>query len=245
MNILEVKDLNINFGGITAVDNLNFSVKKGEILGVIGPNGAGKTTLYNTITGIYKPSKGDIFLNNKKITGMKPYKISRLGIARTFQNIRLFNSLTVLENILVGRVSELKKLVKLNPYMEETCDILKVVGLEKVINNMASDLPYGQQRKVEIARALAISPKVLLLDEPAAGMNNYEKRDLKNLINILREDFNITVLIIEHDMGVIMELCDRILVLDYGKKIAEGSPEEISNDDNVIKAYMGKGIKEI
>ncbi|AVQ47184.1 ABC transporter ATP-binding protein [Clostridium botulinum] len=245
MNILEVKDLNINFGGITAVDNLNFSVKKGEILGIIGPNGAGKTTLYNTITGIYKPSKGDIFLNNKKITGMKPYKISRLGIARTFQNIRLFNSLTVLENILVGRVSELKKLVKLNPYMEETFDILKVVGLEKVINNMASDLPYGQQRKVEIARALAISPKVLLLDEPAAGMNNYEKRDLKNLINILREDFNITVLIIEHDMGVIMELCDRILVLDYGKKIAEGSPEEISNDDNVIKAYMGKGIKEI
>ena len=245
MNILEVKDLNINFGGITAIDNLNFSVKKGEILGVIGPNGAGKTTLYNTITGIYKPSKGDIFLNNKKITGMKPYKISRLGIARTFQNIRLFNSLTVLENILVGRVSELKKLVKLNPYMEETFDILKVVGLEKVINNMASDLPYGQQRKVEIARALAISPKVLLLDEPAAGMNNYEKRDLKNLINILRENFNITVLIIEHDMGVIMELCDRILVLDYGKKIAEGSPEEISNDDNVIKADMGKGIKEI
>ncbi|MDU6878850.1 ABC transporter ATP-binding protein [Clostridium tepidum] len=245
MNILEVKDLNINFGGITAIDNLNFSVKKGEILGVIGPNGAGKTTLYNTITGIYKPSKGDIFLNNKKITGMKPYKISRLGIARTFQNIRLFNSLTVLENILVGRVSELKKLVKLNPYMEEACDILKVVGLEKVINNMASELPYGQQRKVEIARALAISPKVLLLDEPAAGMNNYEKGDLKNLINILREDLNITVLIIEHDMGVIMELCDRILVLDYGKKIAEGSPEEISNDDNVIKAYMSKGIKEI
>ncbi|CBZ02290.1 ABC transporter ATP-binding protein [Clostridium botulinum] len=245
MNILEVKDLNINFGGITAIDNLNFSVKKGEILGVIGPNGAGKTTLYNTITGIYKPSKGDIFLNNKKITGTKPYKISRLGIARTFQNIRLFNSLTVLENILVGRVSELKKLVKLNPYMKEIFDILEVVGLEKVINNMASDLPYGQQRKVEIARALALSPKVLLLDEPAAGMNNYEKQDLKNLINILREDFNITVLIIEHDMGVIMNLCDRILVLDYGKKIAEGSPEEISNDANVIKAYMGKGIKEI
>ncbi|APQ72699.1 ABC transporter ATP-binding protein [Clostridium botulinum] len=245
MNILEVKDLNINFGGITAIDNLNFSVKKGEILGVIGPNGAGKTTLYNTITGICKPSKGDIFLNNKKITGTKPYKISRLGIARTFQNIRLFNSLTVLENILVGRVSELKKLVKLNPYMKEIFDILEVVGLEKVINNMASDLPYGQQRKVEIARALALSPKVLLLDEPAAGMNNYEKQDLKNLINILREDFNITVLIIEHDMGVIMDLCDRILVLDYGKKIAEGSPEEISNDANVIKAYMGKGIKEI
>lgn len=245
MNILEVKDLNINFGGITAIDNLNFSVNEGEILGVIGPNGAGKTTLYNAITGIYGPSKGDIFLNNKKITGTKPYKISRLGIARTFQNIRLFNSLTVLENILVGRVSELKKLVKLNPYMEEIFDILKVVGLEKVINNIASDLPYGQQRKVEIARALAISPKVLLLDEPAAGMNNYEKRDLKNLINILREDFNITVLIIEHDMGVIMDLCDRILVLDYGKRIAEGSPEEISNDDNVIKAYMGKGIKEI
>ncbi|RUT53107.1 ABC transporter family protein [Clostridium botulinum] len=245
MNILEVKDLNINFGGITAIDNLNFSVKKGEILGVIGPNGAGKTTLYNTITGIYKPSKGDIFLNNKKITGTKPYKISRLGIARTFQNIRLFNSLTVLENILVGRVSELKKLVKLNPYMKEIFDILEVVGLEKVINNMASDLPYGQQRKVEIARALALSPKVLLLDEPAAGMNNYEKQDLKNLINILRKDFNITVLIIEHDMGVIMDLCDRILVLDYGKKIAEGSPEEISNDANVIKAYMGKGIKEI
>ncbi|HCL4437259.1 TPA: ABC transporter ATP-binding protein [Clostridium botulinum] len=245
MNILEVKDLNINFGGITAIDNLNFSVKKGEILGVIGPNGAGKTTLYNTITGIYKPSKGDIFLNNKKITGTKPYKISRLGIARTFQNIRLFNSLTVLENILVGRVSELKKLVKLNPYMKEIFDILEVVGLEKVINNMASDLPYGQQRKVEIARALALSPKVLLLDEPAAGMNNYEKQDLKNLINILREDFNITVLIIEHDMGVIMDLCDRILVLDYGKKISEGSPEEISNDANVIKAYMGKGIKEI
>ncbi|NFA62283.1 ABC transporter ATP-binding protein [Clostridium sporogenes] len=245
MNILEVKDLNINFGGITAIDNLNFSVNEGEILGVIGPNGAGKTTLYNAITGIYRPSKGDIFLNNKKITGTKPYKISRLGIARTFQNIRLFNSLTVLENILVGRVSELKKLVKLNPYMEEIFDILKVVGLEKVINNIASDLPYGQQRKVEIARALAISPKVLLLDEPAAGMNNYEKRDLKNLINILREDFNITVLIIEHDMGVIMDLCDRILVLDYGKRIAEGSPEEISNDNNVIKAYMGKGIKEI
>ncbi|MHB9929022.1 ABC transporter ATP-binding protein [Clostridium botulinum] len=245
MNILEVKDLNINFGGITAIDNLKFSVKKGEILGVIGPNGAGKTTLYNTITGIYKPSKGDIFLNNKKITGTKPYKISRLGIARTFQNIRLFNSLTVLENILVGRVSKLKKLVKLNPYMKEIFDILEVVGLEKVINNMASDLPYGQQRKVEIARALALSPKVLLLDEPAAGMNNYEKQDLKNLINILREDFNITVLIIEHDMGVIMDLCDRILVLDYGKKIAEGSPEEISNDANVIKAYMGKGIKEI
>ncbi|EPS50500.1 high-affinity branched chain amino acid ABC transporter ATP-binding protein [Clostridium botulinum CFSAN002369] len=129
--------------------------------------------------------------------------------------------------------------------MKEIFDILEVVGLEKVINNMASDLPYGQQRKVEIARALALSPKVLLLDEPAAGMNNYEKQDLKNLINILREDFNITVLIIEHDMGVIMDLCDRILVLDYGKKIAEGSPEEISNDANVIKAYMGKGIKEI
>lgn len=201
-------------------------MKKGEILGVIGPNGAGKTTLYNTITGIYKPNKGDIFLNNKKITGTKPYKISRLGIARTFQNIRLFNSLTVLENILVGRVSELKKLVKLNPYMKEIFDILEVVGLEKVINNMASDLPYGQQRKVEIARALALSPKVLLLDEPAAGMNNHEKQDLKNLINILREDFNITVLIIEHDMGVIMNLCDRILVLDYGKKIAEGSQKK-------------------
>ncbi len=129
--------------------------------------------------------------------------------------------------------------------MKEIFDILEVVGLEKVINNMASDLPYGQQRKVEIARALALSPKVLLLDEPAAGMNNHEKQDLKNLINILREDFNITVLIIEHDMGVIMNLCDRILVLDYGKKIAEGSPEEISNDANVIKAYMGKGIKEI
>lgn len=129
--------------------------------------------------------------------------------------------------------------------MKEVFDILEVVGLEKVIDNMASDLPYGQQRKVEIARALALSPKVLLLDEPAAGMNNYEKQDLKNLINILREDFNITVLIIEHDMGVIMDLCDRILVLDYGKKIAEGSPEEISNDANVIKAYMGKGIKEI
>ncbi|EPS50326.1 high-affinity branched chain amino acid ABC transporter ATP-binding protein [Clostridium botulinum A1 str. CFSAN002368] len=129
--------------------------------------------------------------------------------------------------------------------MKEIFDILEVVGLEKVINNMASDLPYGQQRKVEIARALALSPKVLLLDEPAAGMNNYEKQDLKNLINILREDFNITVLIIEHDMGVIMDLCDRTLVLDYGKKIAEGSPEEISNDANVIKAYMGKGIKEI
>ncbi len=129
--------------------------------------------------------------------------------------------------------------------MKEIFDILEVVGLEKVINNMASDLPYGQQRKVEIARALALSPKVLLLDEPAAGMNNYEKQDLKNLINILREDFNITVLIIEHDMGVIMDLCDRILVLDYGEKIAEGSPEEISNDANVIKAYMGKGIKEI
>ncbi|MBN1573834.1 MAG: ABC transporter ATP-binding protein [Deltaproteobacteria bacterium] len=256
--ILSVKSLTKLYGGVVAVNNVSFEIKEGEILSLIGPNGAGKTTIFNCMTGLSRPTKGEISLNlngkqsvisaRKKM--LKPDAINYLGIARTFQNIRLFNNLTILNNVKIGRHSRSKKnfagaVLRTRSQKLEEKDILKsavkyivFVGLEGSIMEIASNLPYGAQRRLEIARALATEPKLLLLDEPAAGMNPKETGELMNLIRRIR-DMGITVLIIEHDMKVVMEISDRIVVLEYGKKIADGNPIEIKNSPAVIKAYLG------
>ncbi len=256
--ILEVNNLTMDFGGLRAIDHLNISINKGEIAALIGPNGAGKTTFFNCITGIYTPTGGDVNISSdgksERINGLKPNVVTKKGLARTFQNIRLFNSMTVLENVMIGchpvtktgvlgaifRTRATRAEEKL--IVERSYAILEKIGLEKYVNELAVNLPYGAQRRLEIARAMATDPFLLLLDEPAAGMNPQETLELDELILKIRDEDKISILLIEHDMKLVMSLSDNIHVVDYGKKIAEGGPEEIRNNPVVIKAYLGEEI---
>ena len=251
MSILKADHITIRFGGLTAVSNFYLNIKEGELVGLIGPNGAGKTTVFNMLTGVYKPTKGKIYFNNQEINKKRVDQITTLGMARTFQNIRLFTNLSVLDNVMVGCHLRLKSSVlnavfylpqysqEENNVREEAKQLLKEVNLEKLENNLAGGLPYGQQRKLEIARALATRPRLLLLDEPAAGMNPHETKELMSFIQEIQDKFKLTIILIEHDMKVVMGICKRILVLDYGKTIAEGNPIEIQHNSEVIKAYLG------
>lgn len=248
--VLELNNITKNFGGISALTDVSFKINEGEIFGLIGPNGAGKTTMFNIITNMYLPTSGEISFLGEKISGTKPHKITDKGICRTFQNIRLFSQMTVLENVLVGGHCRIKSGVissvirtkfqrKEEEFIRETAsDLLELVGLSSYTEVVAENLAYGQQRRLEIARALASSPKLLLLDEPAAGMNETETEDLFDLIKKVQKR-GITVLLIEHDMPFVMKLCDRITVLNFGKKLAEGTPQEIQNNKDVIEAYLG------
>lgn len=249
--ILETQNVTMRFGGIVAVNNLSIEVNHGEIVALIGPNGAGKTTAFNMITGVYTPTGGKIIYNGRDITGLRPDLITKSGIARTFQNIRLFKKLTVFENILIARHLRLgsnfisatfrlpsyrKEEVKMR---EESLGLIKEFGLEKHKDDVASSLPYGLQRKLEIARALATRPDLLLLDEPAAGMNPKETEELTGFIRQIKDDYNLTVFLIEHHMDLVMEISDRIYVLDFGETIAKGTADQVQNDPRVIEAYLG------
>lgn len=252
MSVLSLKNVTKRFGGLTAVDNVSFNIEQGEIFGLIGPNGAGKTTIFNLITSIYNTTEGDIYFNDKKLKKLKPFEIANMGITRTFQNIRLFKKLTAYDNVLTAchksadysLFSSIIRIGKFN-YQEndlykKTDKLLKLMGLWDYKDIVASNLPYGLQRKLEIARALALDPKLLLLDEPAAGMNPEETIQLMELIREIREKFNLTILLIEHHMDLIMGVCDRIFVLNFGIPLALGTPKEIQEDKKVIEAYLGK-----
>ena len=250
--VLEVKDLGIDFGGLTAVNNFNMEIYPHEIVGLIGPNGAGKTTVFNMLTKVYEPTRGKIILCGKDMDKMDTVAANKAGIARTFQNIRLFKTMTVLENVKVAmhkniHYGTIAAILRLPIYYteekwveEKACDLLKEVGLYGKRNEMATNLPYGEQRRLEIARALAIQPRILYLDEPAAGMNPQETTDLTELIYHIRDKYKLTIILIEHDMSLVMKICERIYVLNYGKLIASGTPEEIQKDPFVIKAYLGE-----
>ncbi len=249
--VLKIENVKMQFGGVTAVKDFNLYLNKGEILALIGPNGAGKTTAFNMVTGVYKPTSGKIYFNDKDITGVRPDLITKTGIARTFQNIRLFKDLSVLDNVLIANHLNVKSnfmdaIFKLPRYrkeekemMEKSLNLLKKVGLLDLKDEKAHSLPYGKQRRLEIARAMATSPEVLLLDEPAAGMNPKESEDLTGFIKQIRDEFNLTIFMIEHHMQVVMGISDRIYVLDYGVTIAEGNPYDIQNNERVIQAYLG------
>jgi branched-chain amino acid transport system ATP-binding protein len=257
--ILDVRNLTMDFGGLRALDSIDLDVQQGEIVALIGPNGAGKTTFFNCITGIYAPTRGTMIIRPpgkpvEQLNGLKPNLVTERGLARTFQNIRLFASMTVLENVMMGRHCRLKAGIagaifrnqatvqEEKQVVRDAYGILEKLGLARYVNELAKNLPYGAQRRLEIARAMATEPFMLLLDEPAAGMNPQETDELDELIVRIRDEEQISILLIEHDMKLVMSLSDRIFVVDYGKKIAQGSPEEIKNDPAVIKAYLGEDI---
>ncbi len=258
MPILTVEKLTKSFGGLTAVSNVNMVLNEGEMVGLIGPNGAGKTTVFNLLTGVYKPTSGTVTLTrngtDQVISGRKPCDICKLGLARTFQNIRLFKDLTVLDNVRIAMNKDVKyglvsSFLHLPTYQKEekrleeaAMDLLKLMKLDHKKNELAKNLPYGEQRHLEIARAMATNPALLLLDEPAAGMNPAETAELTNLIAFIREHYHLTILLIEHDMSLVMKICERIYVLDYGMVIANGTPDEIKSNRKVIEAYLGEDV---
>lgn len=252
MSLLEVKNLGISFGGLRAVDGFHITIEKGQLYGLIGPNGAGKTTVFNLLTGVYKPSDGSISLDGTDVTGKSTIEINKAGIARTFQNIRLFQEQSVLDNVKIGLHNEmsystLTGILRLPKYHrvekemnERAMELLHVFDLEKEADFLASNLPYGKQRKLEIARALATNPKLLLLDEPAAGMNPNETKELMETIHFVRDKFDMTVLLIEHDMKLVSGICEKLTVLNFGQVLAEGKTSAVLNDPRVIKAYIGE-----
>ena len=252
MALLEVKNLGISFGGLRAVDSFNISIEKGQLYGLIGPNGAGKTTVFNLLTGVYKPDEGIVTLDGKNITGKKTIEINKEGIARTFQNIRLFKDMSVLDNVKVGlhnrhHYSTVEGILRLPRYRkvekemnEQAMELLDVFDLAGQADYLASNLPYGKQRKLEIARALATEPKLLLLDEPAAGMNPNETQELMDTIHFVRDKFDMTILLIEHDMKLVSGICEKLTVLNFGQVLAEGETGEVLNNPQVITAYLGE-----
>ena len=252
MALLEVKSLGISFGGLRAVDDFNLKIEKGQLYGLIGPNGAGKTTVFNMLTGVYKPTDGSIFLDGENITGKKTIDINKHGIARTFQNIRLFHQMSVIDNVKIGLHNEhtystLSGILRLPSYRktekimnEKAMELLEVFDLQDEADILASNLPYGKQRKLEIARALATDPKLLLLDEPAAGMNPNETKELMETIRFVRDKFDMTVLLIEHDMKLVSGICEELTVLNFGQVLAQGKTSDVLNNPEVIKAYLGE-----
>jgi branched-chain amino acid transport system ATP-binding protein len=255
--LLDLQNVTMQFGGLTAVNDVTFKVSSNDLIAIIGPNGAGKTTLFNTITGIYTPTKGSVTFANEIIGGKNPSAITTMGIARTFQNIRLFKNLTVMDNIRLAKHTRIhyslfscifrtkKFLIEEKKITEECMELLKLFKLENKSRHFAKNLPYGEQRKLEMARALATNPKLLLLDEPAAGMNPSETKDLTEIIRFIRSHFKIAIILIEHDMKLVMEIAEKIFVLDYGNLIASGSPKEIQENKRVIEAYLGADVEHL
>ena len=252
MALLSIKNLGIQFGGLRAVDEFNLEIEKGELYGLIGPNGAGKTTVFNMLTGVYKPTAGEIILDGKNITGKKQIEINKLGVARTFQNIRLFSQLSVLDNVKAGlhnqyKYSTFSGIFRLPTFFKtekkmnaRAMELLKVFDLQDEADFLASNLPYGKQRKLEIARALATNPKLLLLDEPAAGMNPNETAELMDTIKFVRKEFDMTILLIEHDMHLVSGICEKLTVLNFGKVLAQGNTSDVLRNPEVITAYLGE-----
>lgn len=252
--LLKVDNVSMVFGGLRAVSNLSMHIDEGELIGLIGPNGAGKTTAFNMITGVYTPTEGKVYFNGQQSSGKKSYQVTQMGMARTFQNIRLFSELSVIDNVKIAYNMHVTynladAIVRDGKYLSEeefitqkALDLLKIFHLEEEAHEVAKNLPYGKQRRLEIARALATEPKLLLLDEPAAGMNPQETKELMEMIRWIRKEFNLSILLIEHDMGLVMGVCERIYVLEYGIKIAEGTPDEIKQNARVIEAYLGEEV---
>ena len=252
--LLKVDNVSMVFGGLRAVSNLSMHIDEGELIGLIGPNGAGKTTAFNMITGVYSPTEGKVYFNGQQSSGKKSYQVTQMGMARTFQNIRLFSELSVIDNVKIAYNMHVTynladAIVRDGKYLSEeefitqkALDLLKIFHLEEEAHEVAKNLPYGKQRRLEIARALATEPKLLLLDEPAAGMNPQETKELMEMIRWIRKEFNLSILLSEHDMGLVMGVCERIYVLEYGMKIAEGTPDEIKQNARVIEAYLGEEV---